>query len=248
MPPHPSPFCKQVGSVFCNGRSLVVEQCGVSSSKTHRRRRFSSFRSAHQSEILGLVSTEWGRSVLCHHWYVVRGRCWDTKRHKESGQCCSLGWKHAEIVAWRPSRSDQVHLLVRKWTCRRWMLNYCESQTITVKLWGSVVHRFSKEGAWMADNQRPPPYLIRPVGGAVPQPRLTMWEIPSSSMTTLVQHVSDSIYYRVSTFWHTLYEIECKTQQLHALTRNMHIVFFGPFSCQCVSLNVKHWTFFFLKK
>lgn len=73
----PPPFCKQVGSVFYKGRSLVVEQCAVSNSKTYRRSRFPSFRSADQSEILGLVSTEWGRRVFCHHWYVARGRCWD---------------------------------------------------------------------------------------------------------------------------------------------------------------------------
>lgn len=53
---------------------------------THRWGRFPSFRGADESEILGLVSTEWGRSVLCHHWYVVWRRCgghrralWDKK-------------------------------------------------------------------------------------------------------------------------------------------------------------------------
>lgn len=43
--------------------------------QTHRWGWFSSFCSADESEILGLISTEWGRSVLCNHWYVIWRRC-----------------------------------------------------------------------------------------------------------------------------------------------------------------------------
>lgn len=69
------PLFKQQGSLCDKGRSPVDELHGVSSTATHRWGWFPSFRSADESEILGLVSTEWGRSVLCHHWYVVWRRC-----------------------------------------------------------------------------------------------------------------------------------------------------------------------------
>lgn len=73
-------LCKQQGSVCCKGRSPVDEQHGVSSAATHRWGWFPSFCSADESKILGLVSTEWGRSVLCHHWYVVWRRCGGQRR------------------------------------------------------------------------------------------------------------------------------------------------------------------------
>ena len=64
---------------------------------THRWGRFPSFRGADESEILGLVSTEWGRSVLCHHWYVVWRRCgghrralWDKTKKKHLRHECNL--------------------------------------------------------------------------------------------------------------------------------------------------------------
>lgn len=48
--------------------------------QTHRWGWFSSLCSADESEILGLVSTEWGRSVLCHHWYVIWRCCGGEKK------------------------------------------------------------------------------------------------------------------------------------------------------------------------
>lgn len=67
--------CKQHGSVCCKGKSQASWQHGTSSAATHRWGWFPPLCSADKSQILGLVSTERGWSVFCHHWYVVWRCC-----------------------------------------------------------------------------------------------------------------------------------------------------------------------------
>lgn len=57
---------------------------------THRRGGFASLCSADESEVLGLVATERGWSVLCHHRYVVGRCCSEGTRRKTFERCTSL--------------------------------------------------------------------------------------------------------------------------------------------------------------
>ena len=72
---------------------------------THRWGRFPSFRGADESEILGLVSTEWGRSVLCHHWYVVWRRCGGHRRAL---------WDKTKKNIWDTNATSDVFKLLEK--------------------------------------------------------------------------------------------------------------------------------------
>lgn len=79
----------QMGSLcFRKRQGCALKECSLwvlgrvfSQQQTHRRGRLPSFCSADKSEILGLVSTKWGGSVLCHHWDVVWRCCGGQQKH-----------------------------------------------------------------------------------------------------------------------------------------------------------------------
>lgn len=94
-------------SASCESRSLLTQSTAVFSAATHRRRRLPPLRGADESEILGLVSTEWSRSVLCHHRYVV-WRCCEGQEQSFVNQFPNTLDRHSALAR-APSAAKERH-------------------------------------------------------------------------------------------------------------------------------------------
>lgn len=143
-------------------------QPSISLTTTHRWGWFSSLCSADKSEILGLVSTEWGLSVLCHHRYVV----W---------RCCG----GEDTTLWDNIQRYELQTMTALDTFQN--INYhCIPKAV---LWWSVrflpsFHNDSKFSKWLIETP-PLSSVVKHEGGAQSEREQCWWVLSSSGQNNI---------------------------------------------------------------